>query len=91
MRRLLEVSILCLQIVPVIDALGESRSQNRKLRALPESWLNRMLNILSGEIDESCESLCATRRSAGVPFLILVMLLQVSVSFVLIPVDCRPF
>lgn len=67
------------------------RSDDRKLSQLPNSWLNRMLNILSGEINETCESLCATRRSAGLPFLILVKHLK-SIKLQLCSLnDCRPF
>lgn len=58
------------------------RSNNLKLKELPEFWLNKMLNILSGNIDETCDTLCATRRSAGLPFLILVRTFS-SIFFIL--------
>lgn len=58
------------------------RSNNLKLKELPEIWLNKMLSVLSGSIDESCDSLCATRRSAGLPFLILVKIVFLCAFFI---------
>lgn len=60
-----------------------------ELHTLPMRWLKALINIISGEddtsegLDMSVEKLCATRRSAGVPFLIQALVtseLQVGTS-----------
>lgn len=67
---------------------GFWRSSNASLKELPETWLKRMLEVLSSK--ETCEGLCPTRRSAGLPFLILVIIEPFAIYFP----DClllRPF
>ncbi|KAG5896481.1 hypothetical protein JTB14_005862 [Gonioctena quinquepunctata] len=44
-------------------------SSNSKLNCLPNKWLQDALRLCTGE--KQSDKLCATRRSAGLPFLIL--------------------
>lgn len=55
------------------------RSQESRLHQLPMIWLKDLLNIISGNdsstvTDLKFEKICATRRSAGVPFMIQAIL-----------------
>lgn len=45
------------------------RHQNRVLQELPKQWLNELMNAILS-YDPSVSKLCATRRSAGVPFMV---------------------
>uniref|UniRef100_A0A336KPM1 tRNA (32-2'-O)-methyltransferase regulator THADA n=1 Tax=Culicoides sonorensis TaxID=179676 RepID=A0A336KPM1_CULSO len=51
-----------------------------ELHSLPMRWLKALIKIISGEkittdgLDMSVEKLCATRRSAGIPFLMQALL-----------------
>ncbi|KAJ8917148.1 hypothetical protein NQ315_012640 [Exocentrus adspersus] len=47
-------------------------SKNSNLNCLPKVWLKEALDICTGE--EECDDLSWTRRSAGLPFLILAVL-----------------
>ncbi|CAG9815559.1 unnamed protein product [Phaedon cochleariae] len=47
-------------------------SSNPKVNCLPQAWLQDAINLCVGETQS--DKLCATRRSAGLPFLILSIL-----------------
>jgi hypothetical protein len=64
--------MLLLQIFNVSTCLMCYRSPIVSLAALPQQWLDNILLELTNE--ETSAKLCATRRSAGVPFLIQVSL-----------------
>ncbi|XP_053978805.1 thyroid adenoma-associated protein [Hylaeus volcanicus] len=49
------------------------RLNNESLNQLPKMWLHQILNAISGMKEENSK-LCATRRSAGVPFMIQAIL-----------------
>nr|CAI5832494.1 unnamed protein product [Callosobruchus analis] len=54
-----------------VDLFG-SKSTNPKLNTLPKIWLEQAMPLCTGK--NKNENLCATRRSAGLPFLITSLL-----------------
>lgn len=47
------------------------RSKANEVNSLPEVWLDKALSTINGD---EFEAFCATRRSAGLPFFVLVYL-----------------
>ncbi|KAH0816156.1 hypothetical protein GEV33_006635 [Tenebrio molitor] len=65
-------------------------SKNENLNSLPVKWIEQALDLCTGKVTD--ERLCATRRSAGLPFLILVTrrISLGSVSVTLFPQSILP-
>lgn len=64
----------------VISSYECYRSSNPSLNCLPQKWLQEALDLCTGE--KQSDKLCATRRSAGLPYLILVNNLTLMSAFI---------
>lgn len=54
------------------------RNSRKSLQELPQKWLSELMEAIQSD-NLTMNKLCATRRSAGVPYLV-----QVSLAFVLL-------